>query len=333
MQNTKRYTDYIYSEKGEKVKRFILEIGEHRIILSNPEIQAFSEYEFEEISDALYFYHDFIIEKNVNFNAFDDEFDCDNIPDWKPFASVYVYEDSSTKVLPWFIDEVLNYDIKNESKKHYFITSKGINGKAQKSKTDYECREYFNLEGFDEEDIYSIVKYCRYFEKAYNDKSGQEEPKYVEFYKMFFLCGCMETGNNHEGFEAYLEEKDLIEVKKWAEDFISYAENKEKENIKRKLKSKKIEKFFCPGVFRKHLSKKYPEDISRFEEIFKAIDKEELVSNRYYQWIIGETPEKELFIIDKTGTQYTLPELVKTGMKDWEACQFMIEIIKNNRMR
>jgi hypothetical protein len=329
MQYAKRYTDTITDEDGKEVRRFILELGEHRVILSSPSIQAYHEYEFEDITDALYFYHNFIIEKNRNYNVFDDEDTESKEPKWEELTSVYVYEDSSTRVLPYFIDMVIDYDIKNESKKNYFTEQRGFSGEKKQSTTDYECREYFDLKGFEEEDCYTIVKFCRNFAESYNKKTERYEPKYVEFYEMGFFCGCSEVDRNPEGFIAYLEEPDLLVIKDWANEFLEYAMELTKSKIKEALASTEIEDFYCPGVVRKHIQDKYPEDIDKFEEIFKTIDRYDFIADRYYEWITGQTPEKEIEVTTPDKKKRSLPSLIESGMKDWEAAEFMVLTIMN----
>lgn len=328
----KKYTDYIYSQEGEKIKRFIIEIGENRVILSNPVVTPNNEYEFVDMSHIIYFYHDFIIEKNLADIEGPENGGNATSNNWVKIAEKRVFEDSCTQILPGFIDNVINFDIRNNSKKHFVVTSTG-NEMPKTSTTDYRCKEYFELEGYNEEDNYAIVKYCTFSKNSLNFETKNNEPRYYEYYKIYFSCGDTELNLNHIGFSAYISESDLLEIKSWAEDFIEYTAELTKKHIREEIQSNEIKPYFSPGVFREYLKRKYPEDLTDFEKIFLYISNNEIIAERYYKWIVGESVKKELIIIDsQTNQEYSISSLVKDGMKDWEACKFLIDLtIKNSK--
>lgn len=203
-----------YIESCKDTKRFILEINNHRVILANPVCQLFDDDRpYTNVNNILYFYYDFIIEKNKNYDGFDDS----NVlkPKWKKHSSVYVYEDGATKYLSKIIDEALNYDLKTNSLRHYFF-----DGGGKKSETNYECCEVFKLTGSCEEDYFTINKYYRYFDYSADTRG----PKECEFYNMFFGCGNSQLGRNVSGFYAYLNREDMFVVKKWVDEFMAYTE-------------------------------------------------------------------------------------------------------------
>ena len=212
--NAKFYT-YETLNGDEKTKCFALEIRNHRIILSNPRMQVFdSSKEYTGLNDILYFYHSFIIEENKNYLEDDDGSIPE--PDWQRHSSTHISEDSMTRRLSGFIDEVLSFDSKVKSRRRYFTGLGGV-----KSKTDYECCDIFELSGICEEDNFAITKHFRHFDYS-ADTNG---PKECEFYNMFFGCGQTELDYNISGINTYLQREDLLIVKKWANEFMSYVDD------------------------------------------------------------------------------------------------------------
>ena len=220
----KFYTDTVI-EKNKEIKRFILELNNHRIILSDPTVQLFdSEREYNGIGDILYFYHNFVIEENKAY--FENKKGIDPAPDWQPHSYISVYENSMTMYLGSELDEILNYDLRSCSDRRYFSEIDGT-----ESTTDFECSKVFELQGFCEEDNFFIHKYFRHFDYS-ADTDGVKE---CEFYRMFFGCGEIQLNHNISGIYAFLTREDMLVVKQWADEFMAYVE----ENIRKDLRSGK----------------------------------------------------------------------------------------------
>lgn len=209
----KFYTDTVI-EKDEEIKRFILELNNHRIILSDPTVQLFdSDKKYTGTGDILHFYHNFIIEENKEYLK--DREGHSHAPDWQRHSSVSVYEDSMTMYLGRELDEILNYDLKSSSDRRYFLEHDGT-----ESTTDFECSKAFEMSGICEEDNFFIHKYFRHFDYS-ADTDGVKE---CEFYRMFFGCGENQLYYNISGIYAFLEREDIIVVKQWADEFMAYVE-------------------------------------------------------------------------------------------------------------
>lgn len=213
----KFYTD-ILTENGKEIKRFILEINNHRIILSDPTVQLFdSDKKYKDTKDIIHFYHDFVIEENKAYLKDNDS--NTPAPDWQVHSSVDVYENSMTKHLGKRLGEILDYDLKENSRREYFLELDGT-----ESTTDFECREIFEMYGFCEEDNFVIHKYFRHFDYSYDEYTDTDGVKECEFYRVFFGCGETQLRYNISGIYAYLLREDMLVVKQWADGFMAYVE-------------------------------------------------------------------------------------------------------------
>lgn len=216
--DAKFYTNTVI-EKNREIKQFILEINNHRMILSDPTVQLFdSDRKYRGTDDIIHFYHNFVIEENKAYLKDKDG----NIPapDWQRHSFISVFENSMTMYLGRQLDEVLSYDLKSCSDRRYFWEPDGT-----ESTTDFECSKVFELSGFCEEDNFVIHKYFRHFDYS-ADTDGIKE---CEFYRMFFGCGESQLNYNISGIYAFLMREDILVVKKWADEFMAYVE----ENIRK----------------------------------------------------------------------------------------------------
>ena len=87
------------------------------------------------------------------------------------------------------------------------------------------------LSGMLNEDEYSITKYYRFIKDNYNPEKDTWEDTESIWYDLYVGIG---SGNGYSttGFKITgLKDEDLIEIKLWAENFLEYAVNMQKEAI------------------------------------------------------------------------------------------------------
>ena len=97
----KEVKPYIDSEKIENRKYFVLEIGNNRIILSNPSIQPSNEFKCDSFKDVMYFYY------HVDIQAKEGK-------SWKSIVENGVYDFPAIPSLPDMISYMTAYDMKKD---------------------------------------------------------------------------------------------------------------------------------------------------------------------------------------------------------------------------
>lgn len=66
------------------------------------------------------------------------------------------------------------------------------------------------------------------------------------------------------------------------------------------------------------MREKYPEDYSKWKEIWIKLYEEDFILKEYFKYVKGEKIEDALFS-KYTGEKVVAQELIKENMKDWEA--------------
>ena len=211
----KEVKPYIDSEKIENRKYFVLEIGNNRIILSNPSIQPSNEFKCDSFKDVMYFYY------HVDIQAKENEI-------WKSIVENGVYDFPAIPSLPDMISYMTSYDMKKDYNKREYLYD-GF--EKEESTTDYEIRKDMKLSGMLNEDEYSVTKYYRFIKDNYNPEKDTWEDTESIWYDLYIGIG---SGNGYSttGFKITgLKDEDLTEIKLWAENFLEYAVNMQKEAI------------------------------------------------------------------------------------------------------
>lgn len=211
----KEVKPYIDSEKIENRKYFVLEIGNNRIVLSNPSIQPFNEFKCDSFKDVMYFYYD------VDIQTKEDKI-------WKNIAKNGVYDFPALPSVPDMISHMLSYDMKKDYNKREYLYD-GFENKE--STTNYEIRKDVNLSGILCEDEYSLTKYYRFIKDNYNPNKDTWEDTESVWYDLYVGIN-INGGQSTVGFKTvHLNEEELETVRLWAEKFLEYAVNMQKEAI------------------------------------------------------------------------------------------------------
>lgn len=313
----------------QPVKLFVLEVNENRMIVSNPSIQSFNEFNYVNRNSIMYFYYDTEIQFDREYSKFNNHSkgDLGRKPtkhDWVSIIKDDVFEFGIMRSLSEAIDFIMKYDMK-DAQKEYFLIERGSD---KRSETDYEGVYHYSFTGMCEEDILDFTKKCRYFESSYNPKTKCNEPKYVEWYEIYFGIGN-ESKENTVGFKcSRLKNEDLLVIKEWVEAFMSYAEEVEKRNIEDYLKNppKDSDTYYV----RKHIESKYPEDINDFQKIYAKLNEESFILDEYIKYIKNEEISEPLFSKWSPKKGITAKELMDKGLKDYEAYIELINFYHKN---
>lgn len=211
----KEVKPYINSETIENRKYFVLEIGNNRIVLSNPSIQPLNEFKCDSFKDVMYFYY------NVDIQSKDDK-------EWKSIAENGVYDFPALPSLPDMISYMTSYDMKKDYNRREFLYN---SFEKEESTTDYEIKKDMNLLGMLNEDEYSVTKYYRFIKDNYNPEKDTWEDTESIWYDLYVGVGNGD-GRSTTGFKTTcLKDEDLIEIKLWAEKFLEYAIDMQKKII------------------------------------------------------------------------------------------------------
>lgn len=220
-----------------KKMQCVLEINENRIILSNPQIQPFNEYEYNSKEDIMHFYYDLEIQFDLNYceRLLHKKGSCKKKQkrDWVRVTTGNVYEFGAIVALGECIDEIIFIDLKKKKDRQYFCDD--ADGKKQ-SETDFEVSHEISCTGMLEEDSYVLKKTLHHFDYAYDEKTDQYISKDIERYGIYIGIGS-ESRPNTIGFSCTdLTEDELLIIKAWAEDFLAIAEKITKKHIKKMFK-------------------------------------------------------------------------------------------------
>lgn len=322
-----------YFKKGE---RYVLQIGENRVILSHPQIVPVNSYRCDSLKDINYFFYDVKIKADKNSDYFaltkkerkaeEKELGKKIRHKWKTIASGFAGDDGSVCELPCAIDEIIKANPDKFDKKHYFLKSES--GKSVKSKTDYETSYEISCVGAVTSDFYQIKKVHRHFDFDYDLEKKTSTPTDYTWYEIYIGIGG-EPKFNTIGFRCpCLAEEDLLIIKQWAEDFIAFSMDLAKQEIERREESEEIARWM-PRWFKDHMKEKYPEDYPNWKEIWVKLNDAEFVLEEYYKYVQGEPIENPVFSGWEDKDKVIPQELIKDGMKDWEAYIKAIEFVEN----
>lgn len=314
-----------------KKSQCVLEVNENRIILSNPQIQPFNEYKYESKEDIMHFYYDLEIQFDRNYwkRMLNKEGSCKKKRkrDWVSVAKGNVYEFGAIVALEECINEIISIDLKKKKDRQYFCND--FDDKEQ-TETDFEVFHEISCTGMLEEDSYVLKKNLRHFDSVYDEKTDQYISKDIEWYGIYIGIGS-ESKSNTMGFSCTdLTEDELLIIKAWAEDFLAMAKETTKKHIKKMFKEQGTDNVYSVGWFKEHMKKNYPEDYGKWKEIWIKLYQESFILEEYFNYVKGKEIEEPLFSKweeDKVVAQ----ELIKGGMKDWEAYCKMIDFYRDHR--
>lgn len=324
-------------------KGSILEINENRIILSNPRIQPHNEFEYKSNEDILYFYYNLELQCNPLFfhvlpvikeekkhkkhKKGNDSKKKKKVKTrkWVTVADGFVYEFGAIKVLPEYIDDIIALDVTEKGTKEFFAEDYDS---TVLSETDYEASYEVSCTGMLDEDSYIIKKVHRHFDSSYNSETDSYEPKDVEWYELYVGVG-EEYRKNTVGFRCgWLSEAELLTVKEWAEDFLQLAKERTQANIEAMFESEEDDYSCQPKWFKEHMKKNYPEDFPKWKEIWVKLYNEDFIRDEYWKYVKGKRIKSPLFSKYDTPDKVVAQELIKDGMKDWEAYLKLIEFYR-----
>lgn len=281
-----------------KKNKFILEMGNIKLVASNPSITPFHTYKYNSQNDIMYFYYDLELFKKNHKNK------------WISFADSYVTEFGVMPYVSEIATEIINRDLEKE-------------GNFVESKNDFDvtCKKYdtfINLVGMFYEDQFVFSK------KRHDFISGDEFTKGEETYSLKIFIGgntftSVPIGVNFSG----LTKEDIEVVKKFADEFMNYASEKTKKEIKRALYSNENDEYNYPKIVREHLKKKYG-ITEGWEKIFIELNNKEYIFDEYFDFITGKTNISELGCHEWHGEKRTAEQLLET-MRDFEAYLLIAE--------
>lgn len=297
---------------------FVLEMHENRIILSNPVIQPFNEFHYESEKDILHFYYDMRIETCPNYYAVKNV--KETKPNWVLTAAESVYEFGIMPFLAEFIDTMIqNVDPDLYGKKVYFRTDINENDEAN-YRTSYteECGDILR------EDEYVITKRHIHYDDF--NKKGEYD-KYE--YDLYIGIGSG-IRNNTTGFRVTeLSGEELYVVKEWALSFMDYTREQTQKGIELRFESEQNENDSDPAWLKKHMEKNYPDDFKKWRKIWVELYSFNFIRNEYWRFVKGEEIREPLFSKWK-GEKVIAQDLIKNGMKDWEAYLRLVDFYKNH---
>lgn len=306
----------------------ILELNEHRIILSNPSIQPFNTFKYEDKSDIFHFYYNVKIQFNKNYFEFlrmtreerkenDLEEGKKTKKEWVTIAESYVCEFGAIEALEEYIDLIIASNPDEIGTKEY-LYYRDRDGK-KKSETDYESSFEVSCTGMLEEDSYIIKKVHRHFDESYDDEIDDYVPLDYYWYDVYIGIGSESKSNTVGIRSSHLKEEELMVIKKWAKAFMELAKTKTKENIDKMLNDESDEYDCDPAWFKNHIKNKYPEDFDKWKEIWIKLYNEDFIRNEYWRYVKGEEIKEPIFSKWNSEKAVNAQELIKNGMKDWLA--------------
>jgi hypothetical protein len=290
----------------EKNGVWTLKIGTFKLKASEPSIQPFNEYVYEDEKDIMHFYYTLEMYRKPYKK------------DWKKVISNRVYEFGIMAHVPEFLREVLDFDVDKNGLRHYF-KERNNDGTVTESKTEYEAFYPFSLSGMFGEDRIEIQKRFRTFD----DCRGHNE---FELYDVNIFIGGNELGAQPYGVHfGSLEREDIEEMLKFYEGFMVMANKVAKENVETLLTNDEDNEYNDPKKVRDHLRVKY--GIENWRPIFIKLSREDYVLDEYVDYITGKTPVENLRCHEWHGEQRDMKTMLET-MKDYEA---YMHIIDDNR--
>ena len=294
-------------EVKEKKGVWSLKIGKFKMKASDPSIQPFNEYKYEDEKSIMHFYYTLrMFEKPYGKKK------------WKEINSTHVYEFGIMAHVSDFLREVLNFDVDKEGIRYYF-KEKDKDGNLVESTTEYEAFYPFTLAGMFNEDRIEIKKRFRTFD----DCRGHNE---FELYDLSLFIGGNELGRPCFGvhFDS-LEREDIEEMLKFYDGFMAMANQKAKDNVEALLTNDEEDEYNYPKIVRDHLKNKY--GIEDWRPIFLKLTREEYVLNEYLEYITGETTVENLRCHEWHREKRDMKTMLET-MKEYEA---YLHIIDDNR--
>lgn len=314
-----------YRRKNES----ILEIGENRVILSDPEIQPFNEFLYRSKRDIFHFYYNMKIQLDTNaiyFSMTDEEREeCEKEDghkiqhNWVTVAKNYITEFGIIDALEECINTIIRSN-PDEGQKDYLKSADRKTRKIITSDTDYESMYEINLRGLLQEDQYILKKHHRHIE-TFNYRKNKDICHDEYYYSIYIGAGGESRDNSTGIFRERLSKKELLIIKKWAKDFMNLAKERTQKKIEWMFTREAYdgeEKYYTPSWFERHMREKYPEDYPKWKEIWIKLYEEDFILKEYFKYVKGETIEDALFS-KYTGEKVVAQELIKENMKDWEA--------------
>ena len=309
-----------------KKKECVLEINENRIILSNPRIQPFNEFYYEDKRDILHFYYNLKIQYDTNafYFAHMTEKERKEVEiekgkkiqrNWVTIASGNVYEFGDIIALPETIEAILNVNPDILGKKRYFFEESDKENYQQQILSPYMT----SCTGMLEEDSYLIKKVHHHLDDSYDIKTGQSGAIDHEWYEMYIGIGA-ESRKNTIGFRcSCVSKEELFIIKSWAEDFLELAKVQTKAEINKMFESEADEYDCDPKWFREHIRVNYPNIFSNWKELWVRLYKEDFIRKEYWDYVKGNPIETPIFSGCDDKNKIVPLDLIKKGEPDWKA--------------
>lgn len=287
-------------KRKDSVTLFLQDI---KLIASNPSIQPFHTYEYEDENDIMYFYYTLKLYKATSRGG------------WAKIASAYVTEFGIMKYIAAGIDQLLAIDTKNEGIRRYFA-EKDENGNIVESTDEYEAICPYSISGMLNEDALHFTKFYRTFE----DCRGWNE---FEWYDLNLMIGGNECGASSVGCHlSHLEKEDLLAIKEFSQAFMELAKIKTQAQIEEWLTNEEEDEYNTPKIVRDYLKDKH--GVTDWRPIFLKMSREEYVIDEFVDYITGKKTIDDLKCNEWHGEQRKMPELLKV-MKDYEAYCYIID--------